>query len=370
MLKNITYLLKSATILSFFFIHSCVLEKDNEGLAKKYATLNLEMETKAPTPAPASNNIYDIINNYDNKIATARLYVFTGSELDTMHLFTYPLSANQYISTILVEQAANKSVYAVINEPSIMKAELDKITTIAELHNIKYKMADVFTKTEASSKWTASWDAKPLPMFGQLVNLTNINNIPNKSTVSITIPIDRVVACVEIYLACKPELSDKVYVDANSSLDIINTADSGNLLPLAQLPLSALIAEKQNVVNGPTAQETLPVVNTQADWRPIKWCYRFYTPERDCSKVEDKLAFRINDILFSSGNRRSYEVVIGNDNGNKLNTLKRNTIYRIECRVVEENTTIDFTVIEQEWNEGSLQPWTDTEIDGGNYVII
>ena len=298
------------------------------------------------TRGEISIEVLDPANATEDHIYKARFIVFDNAssfpKLDinkVKTLDTEDQDAKKIKATLTVNCNPDKAVFVVLNEPDAISAELNAVTSFPELENIIFRMADAFTTNDTSPAVTG------IPMTGTARKIAVDTNNTTENPAKATIEIQRSVARVEIYMMTDGISSG--WIDNNTTITLSNSYDKGYLMSFDPAnnfgKMTANITPNRTAVYAytNTVQKDL-AVNRQL-------ICTFYTPERTCTKDNDKLILKIEGVNSTDGMREG-EITLselipqGSAIPQPVDTVKRNNAYRITAIVKEKAIKFENTI--------------------------
>ncbi|MEG2849178.1 MAG: hypothetical protein RR880_02970 [Bacteroidales bacterium] len=318
-IRNITY--SVYILIIFFLLLGCNKDIDRVS-SEEYTYINMSL-TRSSSP---DENLYNL---NESRIRRVRVYIFEGERLEATLYTSFPDGENGTANilgfpgveigfTPVKVRVGVKNVYAVINEPQNQTAQnlLNNISSPEDLNSLQYELLKFVSFGDKNNYC--------LPMFAEQTKI-RVTHSSESAPISLKLQAKRVLARVDIYLRKQSDIIYYIGLTPDSYLDIINSGLYGFYSPLI-VPNNQLsnfyYAFSFNSKEINSSQQLL--------------C-SFYTPERDCSALSDKLKFSITNIN-NNGTIKEYTATIGADNSNingvqnqTLNKIERNTIYQIKC---------------------------------------
>lgn len=303
----------------------------------------------------------------EDKMQTIRFLVFTEtnglSELELNQYVTIPaVSGGKEASRLRIllevsrkiDEPNNKTVIAIVNEPTELNSTLDEISDYTELEEIKLSFAGFLNINH-----TALADGKGLPMTGILqtskVYATEAEATHDPAIMS----LERAVARVDVYLR-KGEGST-LDLKAGSTVALDNTYHKSYLL--RHTTGQGVFGQIQTVTTSDLfsqlfEQETTQTVPEASDGEDGLLICSFYTPERTCKADNDadKLVVKF-DLLSNDGDHRTGKITLDNMESQDgevkpIETIERNNCYRIIATAGGDNSfQVKFTIRYMEWEQ-------------------
>lgn len=303
------------------------------------------------------------INDNESRIKTVRLYAFDGDVLDnmvykdTLDNTTGTVSINMEVST------GNKTFYVIINEPDI--SQIHSALALANHPNgikqVQYQIANYLkssvdiTKIANILKKTET-EKYMLPMYGVVTRSITSGTTP------ISIPVDRAVARIDVYMAKKSGI-DATATTTNATLKITRPSLTG------YIAFDNVGTTQQNQSYSVDSPVDSILKKNDEGYTKI---YSFYVPEQTWPTENDRLAFTLSGIKWDDKPTDYNAFFLGNNSTNLLDTIVRNTVYQIYCNISPKTKDIDFEIITQPWNtvtpqDSILHPGT---LDMTNCYIV
>lgn len=320
-----------------FMLMTFVLSACKEDMASGYDSLenNTEIRFSLGTrqPLPDSN----LNSDSEIKLVTVRIYAFTGDEFDCMKFFNVPVDQQIqgfFTESIIVKAASNKRLIAIINEPASAKEYLDKANTIDQIRKQRYLIADYVDGNATNIK------SSGLPMYGDIQ--TNLFLVDATLPVELSIPVERAVARVDLYMRSEDESHKAVSLDTEFNVALQNSVNEGYLSP-------ALV---WNTLGADIAFAPLQATKTLTD-SPVS-IVSIYVSERGFVTGKP-MKLKLNNVSVGGVLKSYAPLVIGvaadgttydEDIHGDAYRIKRNHVYRMTVTVSNTNKLpVEITVI-------------------------
>ena len=218
--------------------------------------------------------------------------------------------------------------YVLANSGNISGITFDKNTTVSELKTAYFNSISGGTGTVA------------IPMYGEYHSINISNTILNYY---VTVPIERVLAKLELYMARKNHDNDLVITEAK----LTSVPEKGYIVPQS--------------LSGLSYNKTLDTGVTQTDitgsTNDFEIRERFTSVALPSPFLLENPDGCLKDDISLSGNNNGYQLhlkyTLGKEECEKtiyLTTIERNTIYKIYCLVADNEAETKLTLIPQEWD--------------------
>jgi hypothetical protein len=289
----------------------------------------------------------------DDYLQTARFIVFdkasSSPKIDINQVIQFKdqeKDAKKFRTQLEVSCGKDKMMVVIINEPQEMTSQLENISTLAELGDLDFQMADVFNRNHTTLKDSG------LLMTGTVrgISVKPENTEANPAQASVT--VYRSVARVELWL--KADSGVDAFVDGSTSVTLSKTYGEGFLMrPEPYYNFGKL----QTVIPNKTVNWTFTGSTPQEININAQLICSFYTPERTCTAPNDsdKLVLDIEQVSADGKRRDTQATLSGFSTGGgiqqTITRIERNNVYRITGRL--KNNNIEF--------EHNILPWEELE---------
>lgn len=218
--------------------------------------------------------------------------------------------------------------YVLANSDNISGIAFDKNTTVSELKTAYFNSISGGTGTVA------------IPMYGEYHSINISNTILNYY---VTVPIERVLAKLELYMARKNHENDLVITEAK----LTSVPEKGFIVPQSLAGLSYNKTLDTGVVQ-------TDITGSTNDFEIRE---RFTSVTLPSPFLLENPDGCLNEDISLSGNNNGYQLhlkyTLGQDECEKtiyLTSIKRNTIYKVYCLVADNEAETKLTLIPQEWD--------------------
>lgn len=330
--------------LSLSLISGCkksgefVESSDNDG------SVIIEMNIYNDSSATRASSAYalqdGILGSGEYVISTLRFYVFdSNGSLEEMELYT-GLNADQIVKqTITVAKDSSKELYFVANEPDAITSKLNDITTIEELEQVNFTIAESMNK---GFNGAATFDDFSMPMSAKYSVLNAMADL------NIYVGLTRAVARVDLWLIKDDDaVSRSVVLGTSTTLSASGVTDEPTLF-------SGDIADPTGVKNISINSSDITLSATA-----FQRVFSFYTAERTYDYTDEETRIKITvDGLVEEGNTLDSKSITLGDDGS-LMEINRNYVYRIYGTYNGSEIVASFFEV-MEWED----EYIDAEIEG------
>lgn len=323
----------------------CSDDIDNNGSINKdgKVRVSVQFDTRSGNGTETSN---DTQNDNEWRIETVRVYAFDGNVLDNM-IYVDSINTTTGIASVDMEiNAGNRTFYAIINEPD--EPDIHSALALANHPNgikqVQYQIANYLQSSVDTTKIAnilkkTETEKYMLPMYGVVTcSITS-------GTTPISIPVDRAVARIDVYMAKKPGI-DATATTTNATLKITRPSLTGYI---AFDNVGTTQQNQSYLVDNPV--DSILKKNDEGYTK----IYSFYVPEQTWPTEDDRLAFTLGGIKWDDKPTDYNAFFLGNDSKNLLDTIARNTVYEIYCNISPKTKDVDFEIITQPWNAVTSQ---------------
>lgn len=341
----------------------CSDDMDNNDSINKdgKVRVSVQFDTRSSNGTEISN---DAQNDNEWRIETIRVYAFDGNVLDNM-VYKDNVNNTTGIATVDMEiNAGNRTFYAIINEPNV--PDIHSALALANHPNgikqvqyqiVNYLKSSVDTTKIANILKKTETEKYMLPMYGVVTH-----SISSSGTTPISIPVNRAVARIDVYMAKKLGI-DATATTTNATLEVSRPSQTGYI---AFDNVRTTQQNKSYSVDNPVDSI---LKNNDNGYTKI---YSFYVPEQTCPTKDDRLAFTLGGIKWDGKPTDYNSFLLGDDSKHLLDTIARNTVYQIYCNISPKTKDIDFEIITQPWTtvtpqDSILHPGT---LDMTNCYIV
>ena len=339
-----------------FFMQACSSGDDGDNLGGKADGKRGVLTVTVPNPS---------VGEETEKITSVRFIVYddatTSPKIDINELkYVTPKDGASLVANLVVKQNSDKAVVVIVNEPGVLSASLASISNLSQCEEVEFMLADFLTNNNTVL------GASGIPMTGIYKNLSIDENDTESSPKNISIPVERSIARVDIYMQRDPADITSATLTTSTTISLKRAYNKGYLITgidktvdytrifgkaAPTIPALALDAPAASMTWAPTGTVTLP---SKASNAPLK-VVSFYLPERTCALATDKLVLQFDNITIGGIGPRNAEVVLNeivnkkNGTTQVWNSIDRNNVHELLVTVTGKNT--DILAYVSDWNE-------------------
>jgi hypothetical protein len=265
-------------------------------------------------------------------------------------------SALSAVLEVSVNEAGlgRKLVVAIANEPTALSDELDAVTLVSQLEELRLDMSG-FVATDHQSLLTGA----SMPMSGAI--WTDSDDIYAKEEDArngrVALLLERAVAKVDVYL--NTDNSDGLQITSGSKVTLGNTYgqsyliyhnNGANAVGRIEAPESSEMISKTWTQSAASLAVPYKTPAVQSDPSSVYLC-SFYTAERSCAtdKLLLDVMFRVSgDEGVKSGSVKLNELTY--EDGKAFNEVIRNTTYKVTVTIGAKG----MTAIVQDWKSEEI----------------
>ena len=353
------------------FSSSCIQE--DYDTAQRGADTSVELSVRSSAVSSADAN-----KLFDNETAIRSIRVLTFDRYSQAGVAAF--EKNQYATAgnggftelngvykvqMSVQEHTNKEFYVLVNEPAAFKSELDKITSVSDLHAMQYTLAAYFNDnllSNAAICFNAS-NTKPaapfadLPMFGKALQQSVIANDAGIVANAITVDVSRALARVDLKLKKEDLTSSVIKLKNGTTTFAYTTYTKGNL---TDQPHATVGSNQSSATKTFSTGGDVEILSGESAFAHV---LSFYTPARSCAGANEKINITIGSIEYGGKTLTFEPIVLDKTTAGDITVIKRNTVYEVKGTI--KNNAIDVSV--------ELLPWIakniDTDIGGGESHI-
>lgn len=335
--------MKTKITLAFLllFLCSCSSERmmSREMVLRADGFINIEV-TDEHTDGDLSDDIKSI-----RFIVFTDLYSYPKAEVNEFHEITEANRASVLKAVLKVSRTEagenDKLVVAIANEPTGLKTQLDNVSTVQQLEEIRLDMSSFVSTNHLSLLAGAS-----MPMSGAAWttadNVYETEQEAGEADNLVPLMLERAVARVEVYLTTDDP--DGLQTTSGSAVTLGNTytqsyfirhENGANVLGRIQTVASAAMTSKAWTQTDATLNIPYRTPAVQGDPSSVHVC-TFYTPER--RNLTDRLRLNVGvkvsgDEGLKSGEIELTEAYDEHGTHHDVDDVLRNTRYRITVTI-------------------------------------